>query len=230
LPPRALELLSDADALRSLGTGRRAAGWEARRIPPPRSHPAQLSLFDAMAAPELGAEPDAELPPMHLAAEVVADYQTHRLSLRGHPLQFLRAELAAGGVLSCAAVNSAKDGARVSCAGAVLVRQRPGKGNAVFITIEDETGIVNALLWASELEKQRAAVMGARLMVIDGEVQRSKEGVVHLMAKRVTDRSALLAGLDARAADPAAQVPAPEPMRRRHPRDVRILPRSRDFH
>ena len=230
LPPRALELLSDADALRSLGTGRRAAGWEERRIPPPRSHPAQLSMFDAMAAPELGAEPDAELPPMHLAAEVVADYQTHRLSLRGHPLQFLRAELAAGGVLSCAAVNSAKDGARVSCAGAVLVRQRPGKGNAVFITIEDETGIVNALLWASELEKQRAAIMGARLMVIDGEVQRSKEGVVHLMAKRVTDRSALLAGLDARAADPAAQVPAPEPMRRRHPRDVRILPRSRDFH
>ena len=225
LPPRALALLSDADALRSLGTGRRAAGWEARRIPPPQRHPTQLSLFDAAAAPELGAEPDAALPAMPLSEEVIADYQTQRLSLRGHPLQFLRARLTAMAVHSCAAVNAARDGARLATAGVVLVRQRPGKGNAVFITIEDETGIVNALLWAHDLEKQRAAVMGARLMVIVGNVQRSKEGVVHLMAQRVIDRSDLLAQLDV-----AATPPARGNSVRRHPRDVRILPRSRDFH
>ncbi len=221
LPQRALKLLADADAMRALGAGRRAAGWEVRRLPP-----AQLSLFAAMEAPELGAEAEAALPSMPLAEEVAADYQTHRLSLRGHPLQFVRGQLTAEGVLTCAAVNGASDGARVACAGAVLVRQRPGKGNAVFITIEDETGVVNALLWARDFEQQRASVVAARLMLITGEVQRSKEGVVHLMARRVIDRTALLATrLPAGVEDHA-----PHPPRANHPRNVRILPASRDFH
>lgn len=228
LPARAMALLADADACRSLGQSRREAGWEMRRLPPK-----QLSLFDAMAAPELGAETDAALPPMRPAEEVVADYQTQRLSLNGHPVQFLRGELARQGALTCAGVNAAKDGARVRVAGVVLVRQRPGKGNAVFITIEDESGVVNALLWARDFEQQRAAVMAARLMLIEGEVQHSKEGVVHLMAKRVLDRTALLDRLDqmepeiADAGAGASALPIP---RAGHPRDVRILPRSRDFH
>lgn len=236
LPTQALHLLADADALGSLGQNRRAAGWEVRRVAP-----VQLPLFAALDAPELGAEADPALPPMPPAEEVVADYQTHRLSLKGHPLQFLRAHFAAQGVLDCAAINAAKDGARVRAAGAVLIRQRPGKGNAVFITIEDETGVVNALLWARDFEQQRRAVMAARLMVIEGEVQRSKEGVVHLMARRVIDASAALALL----ADAPPLVPDPAradevkrpggsrpaaPSARRHPREVRILPRSRDFH
>ena len=130
----------------------------------------------------------------------------------------------------------------------MLVRQRPGKGNAVFITIEDETGIVNALMWARDFEAQRATVMAARLMVIEGVVQRSKEDVVHLMASRVTDETALLDQPDnaapetrrdaspapgmARAQDTPAMPPSPRPppLRARHPRDARILPRSRDFH
>jgi error-prone DNA polymerase len=99
-------------------------------------------------------------------------------------------------VTSCADANSAPDGRKLRVAGVVLIRQRPGKGNAVFITIEDETGIANALLWSRDMEKQRRAVMSARLMVIEGEIQRSPEGVVHLMASRVLDQSALLAGLD----------------------------------
>ena len=221
LDARALRLLADADALGSLGWGRRAAGWEVRRLPP-----RQLDLFAAAAAPALGAEPDPELPAMPLAEEVAEDYQTQRLSLRGHPLQFVRGQLAAEGALTCAVVNAAKDGARVACAGAVLVRQRPGKGNAVFITIEDETGVVNALLWARDFEAQRAAVMAARLMRIEGQVQRSKEGVVHLMAQRVVDRSALLARL----AGPATPAQTPPPVSANHPRKVRILPASRDFH
>ncbi|MCT2399018.1 error-prone DNA polymerase [Novosphingobium mangrovi (ex Huang et al. 2023)] len=225
LPARAMALLADADALGSLGQGRRQAGWDVRRLPPK-----QLSLFAAMEAPELGAEPDAALPVMPLSEEVAADYQTHRLSLKGHPMQFLRAGLAAEGVLSCADVNAAKDGARVRCAGVVLVRQRPGKGNAVFITIEDETGVVNALLWARDFEQQRRPVMAARLAEIAGEIQRSKEGVVHLMAKRVTDRSALLARLDGTLPADLKHERSPAAPRSRHPRNVRILPRSRDFH
>jgi len=218
LPARALQLLADADALGSLGTNRREAGWDAQRIVP-----VQLPLFAAAQAGELRAEAAPALPAMPLCEEVVADYQTQRLSLKGHPMQFLRAGLAASGVLDCAAVNAARDGARVRAAGVVLVRQRPGTGKAIFITIEDETGVVNALLWASELERQRSAVMGARLMVIEGEVQRSKEGVVHLMAQRIIDRTALLDRLTA--AEPA------RPSRPRgHPRQVRVIPKSRDFH
>ena len=233
LPARAMARLADADALGMLGKTRREAGWEVRRLPAPHTLPRQLSLFEAMAAPELGVEADPGLPAMPLAEEVAADYQTHRLSLKGHPMQFLRSALAAEGASTCAALNAASDGTRLRCAGVVLLRQRPGKGNAVFITIEDETGIANALLWARDFEKQRAAVMAARLMLIEGQVQRGKDGVVHLMAKRVIDRTPLLARLDEstlKAGTGEGEDPAPVAPRARHPRDVRILPRSRDFH
>ncbi|MET3470844.1 error-prone DNA polymerase [Novosphingobium sp. 1529] len=220
LPPRALALLADADAMVSLGRDRRQAGWDVRRVPP-----RQLPLFAALDAPELAAEPDAALPAMPLAEEVVADYQTQRLSLKGHPMHFLRDSFAARGAISCADVNAARDGQKVRVAGVVLVRQRPGKGNAIFITLEDETAVVNALMWARDFEKQRRAVMAARLMVIDGEVQRSKEGVVHLMVSCVHDASAALAQLQENGG-----VPAPDPAMARHPRQVRVLPRSRDFH
>lgn len=180
------------------------------------------------------------LPIMPLSEEVVADYQMTRLSLKAHPMQFLRAALAAEGVLSCAEANSAPDGRKVRVAGVVLVRQRPGKGNAVFITIEDETGIVNALLWASNLEKQRRAVMASRLMLIEGKIERSKEDVAHLMAARIIDRTAMLSTLSdgepaapgiARA-DEAARPHTPRGSNgpRGHPRNTRIIPKSRDFH
>ncbi|MBC2665456.1 error-prone DNA polymerase [Novosphingobium flavum] len=231
LPSLALRKLADADAFGSLAQSRRDALWEVRRTPP-----TQLPLFASADAPELGREVGPRLPAMPLSEEVVADYQTARLSLKGHPMQFLRESLAREGVLACADANAAPDGRKVRVAGVVLTRQRPGKGNAVFITIEDETGIVNALLWSRDLERQRRAVMIARLMLIEGEIQKSKEGVVHLMATRVIDRTAMLGGL----ADQPQVIPQTSrgdeirhPQRPRthgHPRNVRILPRSRDFH
>ncbi|WP_313393956.1 error-prone DNA polymerase [Sphingobium yanoikuyae] len=224
LPARALRLLADADACRSLGQDRRTALWEARRTPSD-----ELPLFAAArrhdrAARELGEEADAMLPAMPLAEQVMDDYAVTRLSLKGHPMQFLRPVFAAEGVLSCAQTSAAKNGARVRTAGVVLVRQRPGKGNAVFITIEDETGITNILLWARLFELQRRPVMASRLMLVEGEVQRSKEGVVHLMASRIHDRTADLNRLS-QSEPPIQAAPAA-----RHPRDVRILPKSRDFH
>ncbi|MCW2395351.1 MULTISPECIES: error-prone DNA polymerase [unclassified Sphingobium] len=231
LPPQALRKLADADAFGALAESRRDALWEVRRTPP-----TQLPLFAFADAPELGREADPRLPAMPLSEEVVADYQTARLSLKGHPMQFLRAALTREGVRSCAAANALPDGRRARVAGVVLTRQRPGKGNAVFITIEDETGIVNALLWARDLDKQRRAVMAARLMLIEGEIQKSKEGVVHLMVRRVIDRTAMLDDL----ADHPPMAPQTargdevrNPQRPRlndHPRNVRILPKSRDFH
>jgi error-prone DNA polymerase len=236
LPARALRLLADADACRSLGHDRRAALWEARRTPSD-----ELPLFAAArrqdgAARELGEEPDAMLPAMPMAEHVAADYAMTRLSLKGHPMEFLRPVFAAEGVLSCAQTSAAKNGARVRTAGVVLVRQRPGKGNAVFITIEDETGVTNILLWARLFEMQRRPVMASRLMLVEGEVQRSKEGVVHLMASRVHDRTIELdrlsethhAGITLSRADEFLH--PQHPRTSRHPRNVRILPKSRDFH
>ena len=225
----ALKLLADADAFRSLQMDRRQALWEVHRRPGPA-----LPLFAFADARELATEADAHLPPMALAEHVAADYQTHRLSLKGHPMQFLRGLFDREGVLSCAGVNAARNGAQVKCAGVVLIRQRPGKGNAIFITIEDESGVVNILLWARLMERQRRAVMAARLMEVHGEVQRSKEGVVHLMAMTILDRTEELgrlsqthhANTELSRADEVNRPQNP----RNHPRNVRILPKSRDFH
>ncbi|MBX9880771.1 MAG: error-prone DNA polymerase [Sphingomonas sp.] len=228
LPARALRLLADADAFGSLGMRRREALWEARRTPP-----GELPLFAAARARELGTEPALTLPPMPMSEEVATDYQSFRLSLKDHPMTFIRPVLAAEGVLTCAETSAAKAGAYVRTAGVVLVRQRPGKGNAIFITLEDETGITNVLLWARLFERFRRAVMASRLMLVGGAVQRSREGVVHLMASRVEDRSDLL-GLLAEEAPRPPLCPVDEVARpvaqNRHPRDVRILPGSRDFH
>ena len=223
--------LADADALRALAKTRREGLWEVRRTPPD-----QLPLFAFADAPELGTEPDAELPAMALSEEVVADYQTTRLSLKGHPMQFLRAAFVREGVISCADADAAPDGNKVRVAGVVLTRQRPGKGNAVFITVEDETGVINVLLWARDMEKQRRAVMAARLMLIEGEIQRSKEGVVHLMASRITDRTELLNhltehdGIAPRPCRGDETLHHQQPRTLSHPRNVRIIPLSRDFH
>ncbi|MEI6486165.1 MAG: error-prone DNA polymerase [Sphingomonadales bacterium] len=243
LPPRALKLLADADAFASLNLGRRDAGWQALRTPAE-----SLPLFAAVQASELGDEDAHDLPLMAPGEEVAADYQVLRLSLRAHPLALLRPYLP--GVLTAAQFAALNNGRRAAVAGVVLVRQRPGGGNAIFITLEDETGVVNVVVWARLFERFRRPIMASRLMLVEGEVQKSPEGVMHLMATRITDRSAVLDRLSdahdpttplARASEdlvhgPSNRKPPPTKTlvkaqpRGRHPRDVRILPRSRDFH
>jgi len=235
LPARALRLLADADAFRAFGYDRRQALWEVRRTPTDA-----LPLFAAADARELGQEDDPQLPAMPLGEHVAADYQTTRLSLKAHPMSFLRDLFAAEGVLSAAQVEAAKDGTRAKVAGVVLVRQRPGEGKAIFITLEDETGITNVLLWARDFEKYRRPVMASRLMEVHGILQKSEEGVVHLMGAHVIDRTSLLDRLSEEhetrpqlsRADvfEHPQLPRDNVPRGRHPRNVRILPASRDFH
>lgn len=235
LPARALHLLADADALRSMTFDRREGIWEVRRTPTD-----QLPLFAVEGASELGEEPPSNLPVMHLGEHIAADYQSIRFSLKGHPMQILRPIFAAEDIRSSVEIAACKNGAIVKIVGAVLVRQRPGKGNAIFVTLEDETGITNIIMWARTFERFRLAVMSARLMEVHGEVQKSPEGVIHLMASRIIDRTAEMAKLSEidgtkpqlSRADVCAH---PQPDRhagssRRHPRDVRILPKSRDFH
>src|SRR5690606_13274655 len=132
----------------------------------------------------------AALPAMPLAEHVVADYQSIRLSLKGHPMQFLRAMLLAEGVVDCATAGGAADGTALCSAGVVLVRQRPGSAKGVvFMTLEDETGILNVVVWARVMAGFRKEVMGARVVLVAGRIQRSPEGVVHLVAERLVDRS-----------------------------------------
>ncbi|WP_407159757.1 error-prone DNA polymerase [Bradyrhizobium sp. STM 3557] len=243
LPKRALLLLADADAFRSLGLDRRAALWAVRRLP----DDVALPLFEAAVAREQPDENARPLPQMPLSEQVVADYQTIRLSLKGHPMEFLRARFARENVLACRDINDANDRRFVRCAGVILVRQRPGSASGVvFMTIEDETGIANIVVWPKVMEQFRKEVMGARLVLIEGRIQSSPEKVVHLVAERLIDRSSDLALLsDDRLGPPAVPhgpMPA-EPLqddlrqhsdspaqRIRHPRNVRILPASRDFH
>ena len=228
---RPMRALADADAFGSIGLDRREALWAIRRLP----DNAPLPLFAAAAARELGSEPSAHLPVMALSEQVAADYQTMRLSLKSHPMAILRPRFARDRVLSCAAASATRDGQFVRVAGLVLVRQRPGKGNAIFVTLEDETGVANLVIWARLFERFRREVMSARLMLAEGRLQKSPEGVVHLMVSRVFDRTGALDHLS-RAHHPeielarADEIGSPHPARGRHPRDVRILPKSRDFH
>ncbi len=233
LPVRGLHILADADAFRSIGLDRREALWAVRRLP----DDTPLPLFAAADARELADESGASLPAMPLSEHVAADYQTVRLSLKGHPMQFLRETFSREGVLTCRQASDSQSDRRAKVAGVVLVRQRPGKGNAIFITLEDETGITNVLLWARKFEALRAEVMGSRLMVVEGIIQKSPEGVVHLMAEMVTDRTAELKRLsedhetrvDLSRADEVLHPQYPR-TGGRHPRNVRVLPKSRDFH
>jgi error-prone DNA polymerase len=219
LSKRALVTLAEADAFRGFGLDRREGLWAVRRIP----DDAPLPLFAPRAAPEQGVEQIAPLPLMPLSEHVLADYQTVRLSLKGYPTQFLRADYDAEGIVSCKGVGELRDGAAVRCAGVVLVRQRPGEGKAIFITLSDETGVCNVVVWARTFEHFRKEVMGSRLLLVEGRVQKSPEGVVHLMAENMVDRSADLRKLSGEA------VPRHDPAHR-HPRNVRVLPPSRDFH
>jgi error-prone DNA polymerase len=219
LSKRALIILAEADVFRSFGLDRREGLWAVRRLPDDKA----LPLFARLSAADQGDEYITPLPQMPLSEHVLTDYQTIRLSLKGYPTQFLRSRLDAEDIAACGDVGTFADGALVRCAGIVLVRQRPGQGNAIFITLSDETGVCNVVVWARTFNLFRKEVMGARLLLVEGKVQKSPEGVIHLMAENMIDRSADLRLLSGDALPPT-------PPTHRHPRNVRVLPPSRDFH
>ena len=195
----ALERLAEADAFRaSLGLARREASWAIKAL---RDEP--LPLFAAAARhderppPEIN-EAVVRLKAMTAGREVVEDYRQTGLTLRSHPVAFLRDDLAQAGIVTCAAASATRDGRRVRVAGLVLVRQKPGSAKGVmFITIEDETGVANLVIWPSLYEQQRRLILTATMIGVDGRVQREGE-VVHIVATRLHDRSGELAGLGER--------------------------------
>ena len=189
LTPAALEKLADADAFRSLGLDRRQALWAVRGLDRVGDQD-DLPLFASRPARET--EPDAKLPPMPLGAHVVEDYRRLSLSLKAHPTSFMRARLLARGVLRSDALASVRNGERVTVAGLVLVRQRPGTAKGViFMTLEDETGIANVIVWPKAFERLRAIVLGARFVAVTGKLQ-SEAGVIHIVAERMNDLTPML--------------------------------------
>ena len=215
-----------------------------------------LPLFRFAETRDEGVERSAtRLPTMPLSEEVVTDYQTTRLSLKAHPMSFLRPDLGERGFVRACDLRNRKYRSMVQVAGVVLIRQRPGSAKGVcFITLEDETGVVNLVIWPDLMAKQRKVIMGARLMEVRGRVEYDDE-VIHVIAHHLTDATDRLyalsddmlnapvaradhvsAPLAGRKAPPAKESVRPRdmidelPPPRGHPRNHQIIPKSRDFH
>jgi len=196
VPVSAIEKIAETDGFQpSLRLQRREALWAIKGL-----RDDTLPLFAAATAREEEVvrevhEPTVELRPMTAGGEVIEDYRHAGLTLRAHPVSFLRADLAKRRIGTCARVMAAKDDTWLETAGLVLVRQRPGSAKGVlFVTIEDETGAANLILWPTVFEKFRRAILTAGMVAVKGPIQREGE-VVHLIVQRVTDLSGDLASV-----------------------------------
>jgi error-prone DNA polymerase len=200
IPVSALERLAEADAYGSIGVNRRDALWTIKGL-----SNEVMPLFaaaderDRMIRSE-AAEPAVDLVPMTEGREVVEDYRSKGLTLRRHPLAFLRHELTERRIRSCADLQHVRDGQRVTVAGLVLVRQKPCSAKGVtFMTIEDETDVANIVIWSSIFEKHRRLILSAGLIGCRGQIQR-EGGVTHLIAEHLIDLSGLLRSIGSREA------------------------------
>jgi error-prone DNA polymerase len=215
LSSRALELLAEADALRSLEMDRRKGLWAVKGAAPETRVAEEAPLLALMGAPP---EPAVPLPAMTLGAHVAEDYRTAGLSLKAHPCAFFRHLLDEMGSVPAAALKSMKDGRRVSVGGLVLIRQRPGTAKGVvFVTLEDETGPANAVVWGDVFAANRRTVMSASFLVVHGRLQKAGE-VIHVVAERFTDLTGRLSELKNRG-----------PLKPGNSARPRLI-RSRDFH
>jgi error-prone DNA polymerase len=213
----ALDKLAEADAFRSLGMDRRAALWAVRGLA------AEATGSHAPLAEAAGLPPERQisLPGMELHEHVAEDYRTTSLSLKAHPVSFFRPELDAGGVTRACDLQGARfrTGRRVAVAGLVLIRQRPGTAKGVtFVTLEDETGVTNLVIWQNVFQAQRKTWMTASFLRVQGRLQK-ENGVTHIVAERVEDLSADLGRLREDGPVPRVRTEA----------QGRLL-RSRDFH
>ena len=226
--PDVLARLAEADAFACLGLSRRDALWQAKALQAPKP----LPLFGLDGEGEC--EPMVELPRMTLGQEVIEDYLALRLSLRAHPLELLRPNLPE----SLAHHRLADAKGRVTVTGLVITRQRPGTASGViFLTLEDETGVANVVVWRKIYQAFRAAVVAGRLLRVTGRIERDGP-VIHLVAEQVEDLSGRLATLGHQLRIGAGTERAGETVRpartagrARHPREQakKLFP-SRDFH
>jgi error-prone DNA polymerase len=186
----ALECLADADAFRSIDLDRRKALWEVTAL---SDH--LTGLFAGQEA-DASVEKNIRLPEMNLAEHVIEDYRTLSLSLKEHPVSFTRKKLSLLKVIQTSALANCKDGDHVKVAGLVLVRQRPGTASGIcFITIEDETGVSNLVVFQKLFQHYRKEIIHSRLLMVEGKVQKEGE-VIHVVVKKCYDLSGLLAPVE----------------------------------
>lgn len=233
IAPAALERLAESDSFASMGLSRRDALWQVRAI----RAPVPLPLFSDPLDGEGLREPPVHLPLMHLGQEVIEDYVATRLTLRAHPMELLRPSIP--GLTPHNQLPTAPP-QRLTVCGLVITRQRPGTSSGViFLTLEDETGVSNIVIWPRVYHRFRRIVMAGRLLRVTGRLER--EGIViHLISDQIEDLSHKLAELDHPSGDMAGvtQSPAVSPSRfshppagTRHPREqAKQLFPSRDFH
>jgi error-prone DNA polymerase len=220
LSRRALELLAEADAFRSLGMSRRDALWAVKGM----ADEVGAEKTAPLVARQSVKEAQVLLPFMSLPKEVAEDYRTTSLSLKAHPVGFYREDLARLKARRCADLQALRNGARISVGGLVLVRQRPGTAKGVvFLTLEDETGIANIVCWKTVFEANRRVVMGASFLVVHGRLQVANN-VIHVVAESFTDLSDKLGEMRDHEDAPGAKPPPA------HARLDNRLVRSRDFH
>jgi error-prone DNA polymerase len=246
-----IERLAEADAFRSMGLDRRAALWTARRLdvigirttrPVAAAKDAvpkgdkvdndRLPLLAPHMSDELFPEPAVALPAMPLTEHVVEDYVTTGLSLKEHPVRFFRERLSALGAMRNAALRSEdlRQDSRVTVAGLVLVRQRPGTAKGViFMTLEDETDIANIIVWPKAFEHNRRVVMSGRFLAVRGRLQRAGL-VIHVVAESFVDLSGELPMLRDDGPREGGDLFAPKFSGGQHPVDTQLLLKSRDFH
>jgi error-prone DNA polymerase len=218
LEPASLERLAMGDAFGSLGLDRREALWVVRALRR-AGDKEDLPLLASLSYRPL--EEDVALPPMLPGEQVIEDYRHLSFSLKAHPVSFLRADFADRGITCHKTLSDMKSGCHVRIAGLVLVRQRPGTSKGViFMTLEDETGIANVIVWPKVFEIYRPVVLGARLLGVSGKLQ-SESGVVHLIADHLEDLTPYLKRLTSAPAWPASH----------SAEDVNsVMPRGRNFH
>jgi len=231
IPPKSLERLAEADAFASMGLTRRAALWQVKAI----KTQSPLPLFNDPIEGEGIVEAEVTLPSMSLGEEVVEDYVSTRLSLRAHPMELLRPSMS--GLTPNGELLTAPLG-RTVVSGLVITRQRPGTASGViFITLEDETGVCNVIVWRKIYKAFRRAVIAGRLLRVTGYLQR--EGIVtHLIAQKIEDLSSRLSLLGhpdyeivGETTTEADTAPRPIRSRAHHPREqAKVLFPSRDFH
>jgi len=222
-----LEKLARADAFQSLGLDRRRALWQVRGLSDKK--PLPLFQYTLTHDPEHRFLREAEpvLPPMSAGEQVADDYLAMKLSLRTHPMRLLRPHFTAERMFTCAQLAEASPESIVRVAGVVLIRQRPDSAQGVvFITIEDETGTANLIVWPHKMERYRRQVLSAHLIGVEGRLQR--EGIViHVVAERVFDLSHRLRHLTNGAAQPGIDFGHSIPKHLKKPNN--LVPRSRDF-
>lgn len=200
VPQSAIEKLADADAFRSMGLDRRRALWEASAL-----HDRPVGVFTGQPS-ESAIEAPAALPEMMLSEHVVHDYAATALSLKAHPVSFVREKLSMLHISSLKELDNISDGTPVKVAGLVLVRQRPGTASGIcFITIEDETGFANLVVFQKLFDKYRKEILPARLLMVEGKLQREGE-VVHVVVSTCYNLSKLLRGLTTPAEEDGKEV------------------------